>query len=93
MAENKERYCSNCKHEYNPASVYPCIECCNAYTSKFESKTNFDRIKEMSVDELAKFISTIYDDEYDCNLLHIGGELIPDTAIKIWLESEARNND
>lgn len=60
MAEIKEKFCADCKYEDIMSSEYPCNECCNAYTSKFEGKTNFDIIKEMSVGELAEFIASIH---------------------------------
>lgn len=72
----KEKYCSNCRHDTKLATEYPCNECCNAYTSKYESKTNYDKVKEMSLDELANFIC--YND--------FGGV----ESIKKWLESEVQ---
>lgn len=60
--------------------------------------TQFDRIKAMSIDELAMFISGIYDYEYESPVYnevesgkHICGDFIPDyneDNIKKWLESE-----
>lgn len=60
--------------------------------------TQFDRIKAMSIDELAMFISGIYDYEYESPVYnevesgkHICGDFIPnydEDSIKKWLESE-----
>ena len=60
--------------------------------------TNYDRIKAMNIDELAMFISGIYDYEYESPVYnevesgkHICGDFIPDydeDNIKQWLESE-----
>lgn len=60
--------------------------------------TQFDRIKAMSIDELAMFISGICDYEYESPVYnevesgkHICGDFIPDyneDNIKKWLESE-----
>jgi hypothetical protein len=52
--------------------------------------TNFDRIKNMSVDELATFICGIYDNDEDLGKF-INGTLIPgynENDIKEWLERE-----
>ena len=55
--------------------------------------TNFDRIKAMSVEEMAEFICSIYDDNgepYTADK-NIEGDTIPDYdeyKIKEWLESE-----
>ena len=83
MADNKEKFCSDCKHDSKLATESPCNECCNAYTSKFEPKTNFDRIKEMSVDELAVFLSGF-----------VTESLTNPKCINIekWLESEVESN-
>lgn len=83
MAENKEKFCSDCKHDGMMASEYPCCECCNAYLSKFEPKTNFDRIKEMSVGEMAEFLAGF-----------VTESLTNPKSVNIekWLESEVQKN-
>lgn len=65
---------------------------------KSEEKSNYNRIRNMSVEELASFICGIYDYEYDspiCNETengkHICGDFIPDydeECIKQWLGAE-----
>ena len=98
MADNKEKFCSDCKHDYKLASEYPCNECCNAYTSKFESKTNFDKIKEMSVDEMTEFLCAIWQGKNSFNRVYANffGRKIPDDfddkAIRKLLEREVQNN-
>lgn len=57
-----------------------------------EAMTNFERIKAMSVEEMAEFIRSIYDDDFDYNLLHIDGDLIFDSDVKEWLEREDADN-
>lgn len=83
MAESREKFCSDCKHDDKTINEYPCCECCNAYLSKFESKTNFDKIKEMSVGEMAVFLSGF-----------VTESLTNPKCINIenWLESEVQNN-
>ena len=65
---------------------------------KSEEKSNYNRIQNMSVEELASFICGIYDYEYDSpiyneteNGKHICGDFIPvydEECIKQWLEAE-----
>ena len=54
--------------------------------------TNYERIKNMSIDEMEKFIVGIYDDDFCIYDKVIGGVRIPnydEGSIKEWLESEA----
>lgn len=60
--------------------------------------TNYEKIKAMSVEEMAMFISGIYDYKYESYVYnevesgkHICGDFIPDYEednIKQWLEQE-----
>ena len=55
--------------------------------------TNYERIKSMSIDEMAEFICSIYDDNQEPYTAdkNIEGYTIPDydeSNIKEWLESE-----
>ena len=60
---------------------------------EFEKLSNYDRIRNMSVDEMASFICGIYDEEYcDMGSKFICGFVIPnydEESVKLWLESEA----
>ena len=96
MADNIEKYCSGCKHASKLATESPCNECCNAYTSKFKAKTNFDRIKEMSVDELADLLGEAECIHYDTGCVIPVAECLDENCkicAKKWLESEVHNND
>ena len=56
--------------------------------------TNFEKIKQMRVDELALFICGIYDDDVCKYDKFICGTIVPnydEVTIKEWLESEADN--
>ena len=56
--------------------------------------TNFDRIKNMSVEEMATFICGIYDNDEDLGKF-INGTLIPaynENDIKEWLEREVEDD-
>lgn len=93
---NKEKYCSNCQHDAKKITEYPCNECSNAYTSKFVVKTNYDKIIEMSLDELAVFLNNISAGrkKIDSAFVSLFGKEMYNNfdgtkAIKKWLESEA----
>ena len=78
-----------------PEGHQVCIIC---GTEKAKHQRQIDRIRNMSVEELAEFICGIYDYEYDSPVYnevesgkHICGDFIPDfdeDKIKQWLESE-----
>jgi hypothetical protein len=77
----------------------PCYECnacfkgSNFRAIKTIKPTNYERIKNMSVEELANFILTISDDEeIFCKI--INGEEIYGSVCEVmqWLESEAKDN-
>lgn len=55
--------------------------------------TNFEKIKQMSVEEIAKFL--ICPEEYDLNFKGCEGEYDRNCneCVKIWLEQEATEND
>ena len=90
--------------------VVVCPECGYAYvdcigTDKYCSQcgasleknsiTNFEKIKAMTVDELADFICGIYDEEEDAAKF-INGITIPyytEDDIKEWLESEVSTDE
>ena len=75
MMESKCKKCMN---------GYPSVECVNCGTKfwhdkPYRSPTNADRIRKMSDDELAKFLSTkLNDDFYEC----------PDLTLQ-WLQQPA----
>ena len=87
----KEKYCSNCRYETKQITESPCNECCNIYTSKFESKTYYDKVKEMSLDELTEFLDQISSGrrKIDSEYKRMTGKA-PDSKkiIRKWLESE-----
>ena len=65
---------------------------------KQKKMTNYDRIKSMSVEEMAEFICSIYDDKQEPYTAdkNIEGYTIPDydeSNIKEWLEQEVEEND
>ena len=56
--------------------------------------TNFERIKQMTVSELARLLGSIFVDCYECTRT-INGKTIFDSfdSIEEWLESEIDGND
>lgn len=63
--------------------------CSYKATSCPHKLTNYERIKNMSVEEMAELLASIWVDEDDL-LKHIGGVFVFDTesSIEEWLESE-----
>ena len=59
-----------------------------------KTMTNFERIKQMTVPELARLLESIFVD-YDEFTRTIDGKIIFDTfdSIEEWLESEVEDND
>lgn len=71
------------------------VENCKLTDCKYRTKpkTNFERIKAMSIEEMAEWICGIYDENETpyCADKYISGYTIPDyceTEIQKWLESE-----
>lgn len=56
--------------------------------------TNFERIKQMGIKELAALLGCIWSD-FDDNIRIINGDVILDSFddIEEWLESESDDND
>lgn len=89
--------CKNCIHsevcKHKRSAVYEC-----EHFKDGTIKNQYDRIRNMSVEELASFICGVYDYEYDSpvynekeNGKHICGDFIPnydEDSIKQYLESE-----
>ena len=75
--ENKG--CETCKYEHCDIQDYPCIKCSHSYIDKYKPKTNAGRIRNMSDEELADWLSYMCDFEKNDSY----GELLE------WLQSEA----
>ena len=79
--------CDSCKHQDKGVKDYPCNVCIHNAVEQFEPMTNFERIKAMSVEQLATFIGGIYDT--GDNAKFINGTTIPcynEYNIQEWLE-------
>lgn len=92
----KENNCSNCKHTNKAEDEFPCSVCVRNYIDKYEPTTNYDRIKNMSVEEMAQ---TINDKTYGC-MFRFGcpcncGDNYPENCvdkIKKWLLQEVSDD-
>lgn len=83
--------CYNCKYWDKELDEYPCNKCIHNALDYYKPITNYERIKAMSIEELAEFIAGVYNEEED-NAKFINGTTIPDyneDNIKEWLEREA----
>lgn len=82
--------CHHCKHKGVEWNEHPCVSCSFNATNKFEPINNFHRIKAMSVEELATFLSNPCECEVDPEIdgyIECGNDLCIKRIIK-WLESE-----
>lgn len=80
--------CFSCRNDATKCEVW---HHCGKDCPEWKPRTNFDRIKAMSVDEMSTFICGIYDNDDDFGKF-INGTLIQcydENSIKEWLESEA----
>lgn len=82
--------CNTCKYEHRDLKDYPCRQCSYSYNEKYEPKTNADKIRDMSDEELLDFICSIETYE-EGSVKTIGGGVSMHTVteVKNWLQSEA----
>ena len=81
---NKFKECNQCPHEFNDKNLEPCKDCVP------KKKTNADKIRAMSDEELAEFASHYISCGY-CDVKTIGGSCgngCKKNLLK-WLQSEA----
>ena len=83
MIMSNAEHCVCCGKVIPEGSQY-CIVC---GMEKPKKQTNYDRIRNMSVEELADFIADIYADN-DHAEIRIDGEWLATEDIEKWLESE-----
>lgn len=83
------RSCELCKYFYKGENDYPCSKCIHNAVEKFTPMTNFDKIKSMSVEELAKFLAIPCECDVDPEkdgYVECGNELCIERLVK-WLNS------
>lgn len=95
-----ETSCERCKHQNKAEEEHPCSVCANNYTDKFEPETNYDRIRAMSVEEMAYIISKsgnceeycVFAKDEMCNAIGSDESICID-GCKQWLLQEVSEND
>nr|DAY87939.1 MAG TPA: Kruppel-like factor 3 finger, kruppel-like, DNA BINDING [Caudoviricetes sp.] len=90
--ENKG--CNTCKYEHCDNQDYPCSKCSHAFIDKYEPKTNADKIREMSDEELAEFLDIVGEDGISSQYADIPCDCCCEKTEcskcwKEWLQSEA----
>lgn len=85
MSENQG--CDNCKNVYKSKTELPCLECTrNRAIDHYKPMTNADRIRSMTDEELAEFLSEV---KYDGIYFSEGQEYpMKSEAWKEWLQAE-----
>ena len=87
-----ENKCLNCKNNYKPKDCEPRCNCMCENYNMFEPITNYDRIKSMSVEEMAELIDKNYKCR-KCAYYHkcCNGDCT--NGIIQWLLQEVSEND
>jgi hypothetical protein len=83
----KAMKCDSCKYWDKELDEYPCNKCIHNAVEHYKPMTNFEKIKGMSIEQLAEFICGICDEEDGSKF--INGIIIPDFdeyAVQEWLE-------
>lgn len=92
--------CHKCKYGNNQPTDYPCLECeHNRAIDHYEPMTNADRIRNMSDEELAEFISTYdvcsnckYNNIMGCEFSHYCNDKFNTQNCLEWLQAEAEGD-
>lgn len=82
--------CYRCKHWNKGLGEYPCNQCVHNAVERFMPMTNFDRIKAMSVDELADFICDIYASN-EHREIRVNGKWMHPEDVEEWLKREVED--
>ena len=85
--------CNSCKYQDKREDEYPCNKCVHNAIEHYQPLTNLERIRNMSVEELASFICSIYDMGED---KFINGTIISyynEYDIQEWLEREVEDDE
>ena len=79
--------CTSCKYWDKGLDEYPCNKCIHNAIEQFKPMTNFERIKAMSVEELADFICDIYASN-EHREIRVDGKWMHPEDVEEWLERE-----
>ena len=84
---NKFKECNQCPYEFNDKNLEPCKDCVP------KKKTNADRIRAMSDEELAEFLEKVISGKREVIGIKCGNEKCESwkctECIQTWLQSEA----
>ena len=84
--------CDLCKYMDKDIDQYPCNECTHNAIDHFRRMTNFERIKAMSVVELADFICDIYASN-EHREIRVDGKWMHPEDVEEWLERGVSTDD
>jgi hypothetical protein len=85
--------CNNCKYDSKESNEFPCVECShNRAVDYYEPKTNADRIRNMTDEELAEAIMH-FRNSCDCCIPTIQGKACVGSCVHSilkWLQAEVK---
>ena len=76
--------CKGCRDEKESADSKYCIGCLQNATDKYVRMTNYDRIKNMSVEEIADILFASCQEYIDCD----SNSALCKGCVTLWLNSE-----
>ena len=92
-----QRDCDNCKYAETPAFFEPCASCGGSSYWEPEVKTNGDRIRSMTDEEMAKYL--YYNLTYggsppdaNCDCVHVPAEACEKCWLD-WLKEEVKEGE
>ena len=83
--------CDSCKHWDKGLDEHPCNKCTYNSINHFKPMTNLERIKKMSVENLADFICDIYADN-EHRQIRVNGKWMFPEDVEEWLEREVEDD-
>ena len=79
--------CYSCLYWDKGMEEYPCNKCTHNAIDQFKPMRNFERIRAMSVEELADFICDIYASN-EHREIRVNGKWMHPEDVEEWLERE-----
>lgn len=84
--------CNSCKYWDTELDAYPCNKCIHNSLDYFKLMTNFERIKAMSVEDLADFICDIYSSN-EHREIRVDGKWMHPEDVEEWLLKPSESED
>ena len=85
--------CSKCKFDGKGTHEFPCNECVHNAREHFRPKSNADRIRAMSDEELAEFLDSVFNnlfDGYEFPCEDCSARCSCNVCFRDWLKSEVK---